>query len=510
MISWLWLACGAALLPFTLLQTTIAPASWLVPLLLLRFSRTVRARWAVPALMVVGAIATYVSFRGAVSGDQMVIAAAGGAVLTPLPYVADRLVHGRLGGLARTLVFPMADTALSFAAGTGEFGTMGHVAGTQTGNLALVQTAAVAGQWGIGFLVAWSAAVANELWERPIAARRTGLVFGAVLASVLLLGGARVALDPPTAPTVRIAGIAPNRAASDAQAAAGIRPGPRTPAERAAIRDRWFAPLVDDLIARTQAAARAGAQIVVWAEAAAYQFVEDRAVLLDRARAVARAERIYLQIGVVDLLPREQSPAVEIRAVLIDPQGEVRWDYLKASTPMGDGNVPGPGVLPVVDTPYGRLSTVICFDAGFPGMVRQAGRAGVDILLVPSSDWEQVTDALAQQAVLRAVENGVSVVRPARRGTSIAVDHQGRVLGRDAGWFTGDPRTTEHTMTVSVPISGAWTPYARFTGDVLAWLSVAGLLASAAVVVGRRRRAGAPPAPVAAERERQPAGAVTG
>ncbi|HEX8630621.1 MAG TPA: nitrilase-related carbon-nitrogen hydrolase, partial [Catenuloplanes sp.] len=219
---------------------------------------------------------------------------------------------------------------------------------------------------------------------------------------------------------------------------------------------------------------------VVWAEAAAYEFVEDRAALLDRARAVAWAERIYLQIGVVELLPRETSPGVEIRAVLIDPLGEVRWDYLKATTPLGDGNVPGPGVLPIVDTPYGRLSTVICFDAAFPGMIRQAGRAGVDILLVPSSDWEQVTDALAQQAVLRAVENGVSVVRPARSGTSIAVDYHGRVLGRDAGWFTGDPRTTEQTMTVSAPVSGVRTPYARFTGDALGWLSVAGLLVSAA------------------------------
>ena len=37
------------------MQTTIPLAAWLAPVLLLRFSRTVRARWAVPALVVVGA-----------------------------------------------------------------------------------------------------------------------------------------------------------------------------------------------------------------------------------------------------------------------------------------------------------------------------------------------------------------------------------------------------------------------------------------------------------------------
>jgi len=55
MMSWLWLACGAALLPFTLLQTTIAFAAWLAPIFLLRFSRTVPA-WALPALAVAGGL----------------------------------------------------------------------------------------------------------------------------------------------------------------------------------------------------------------------------------------------------------------------------------------------------------------------------------------------------------------------------------------------------------------------------------------------------------------------
>ena len=41
MMSWLWLACGAALLPFTGLQTTIPLAGWLAPIFLLRFTRTV-------------------------------------------------------------------------------------------------------------------------------------------------------------------------------------------------------------------------------------------------------------------------------------------------------------------------------------------------------------------------------------------------------------------------------------------------------------------------------------
>ncbi len=510
MISWLWLALGAAFLPFTLLQTTVPLAAWLAPLLLLRFSRTVRARWAVPALALVGALSTYASLRGGfMPTEQMHVAtAAAGAVVTPIPYVIDRLLAGRLAGIARTLVFPMADTALLFLFGTGDFGTTGHVAGTQVGNLPLLQSAGVGGQWLVGLLIAWTAAVANEIWERrtTAGAGRTLLVFGTVLGAVLGLGGARIALDPPATPTVRIAGLAPNRAATDALEGAKLaRRGPHSATRRAELRERYLVPLLDDLVARTHRAAQAGARIVVWAEAAAYEFVEDKDAVLERARSVARTEGIYLQIGVVWLLPRQQHPFVEIRAIMFDPSGATVWDYPKTVEVLGDGHLRGPGVVPTVDTPYGRLATVICFDASFPDLVRQAGRAGTDILLVPSSDWAPVTDALNQQVVLRAVENGMNLVRVVRKGTSVAVDHQGRILGQDASWFRADPATTEHTLTVAVPVRGARTPYALFFGDVLGWLSIAGLLGAAVVVILRRRTArNAGPARPAADEPKAP------
>jgi hypothetical protein len=93
MMSWLWLACGTALLPFTLLQTTVAAAAWLAPVFLLRFARTTPARWAMPSLAVTGALATYVSFRGAVPMGQMLLLTAGGAVLTPIPYAVWSTGH---------------------------------------------------------------------------------------------------------------------------------------------------------------------------------------------------------------------------------------------------------------------------------------------------------------------------------------------------------------------------------------------------------------------------------
>jgi apolipoprotein N-acyltransferase len=138
----------------------------------------------------------------------------------------------------------------------------------------------------------------------------------------------------------------------------------------------------------------------------------------------------------------------------------------------------GPGVVPVLDTPYGRLATVICYDANFPSLVRQAGRQGADILLVPSSDWAEVTEPLGRTTLLRVVENGTALVRPTRKGDSFAVDHQGRVLAAKRDWFTGG----EQTMLADVPTEGASTVYARL-GDGLPWLSIIGLLWAAGLAL---------------------------
>lgn len=137
-----------------------------------------------------------------------------------------------------------------------------------------------------------------------------------------------------------------------------------------------------------------------------------------------------MQLRLIVELPTEHYPFAENRAILIDPSGAVVQDYFKAIHPLGDANVfaPGPGVVPTTETPYGRLATVICFDADFPSLIRQAGRARTDILLVPSNDWRPVDTIHARAATFRSVENGVALVRPTGNGISVAVDHLGQPL----------------------------------------------------------------------------------
>jgi apolipoprotein N-acyltransferase len=271
-----------------------------------------------------------------------------------------------------------------------------------------------------------------------------------------------------------VAALAPDRNLSEA-AYDAPRLRPERTEERLIVRDERFVPLLDDLFERSQREARAGAKIVAWSEAAALVLTEDRQEVVRRAAELAAREGIYLQISMIVLLDNDGSdgePVNENHAVMLDPGGEVVWDYLKSKPTPGDGHTAGPGILPTVDTPYGRLSTVICQDDFFPGLLRQAGQADVDILLAPSSDWPSVAAWHAQQSTFRAVESGVSIVRPTRQGISLATDAQGRLIGHKADYEVADGQT----LVTSVPTRGEDTVY-TVVGELFAYLSLLLLLA---------------------------------
>lgn len=306
------------------------------------------------------------------------------------------------------------------------------------------------------------------------------VVYAVVFVAVIAGGGARLAFFPPAAQYVRVAGITPSmsvlRAANRVLGAEIL--GASKPVRREDLdgidptKMRAAYHLVhEELFANTRQAARAGAKIVVWSENAAVLRAEDRPALLAEAAALARQEHIYLNIA-------ENVLFLSDRTQLIDPTGSVLWTYDKAHPISGmETYVPGNARVPVVQTPWGRLANVICYDADFPAMMR----VDADIMLVPGGDWPQIGRVhTLKMASLRAIENGYSLFRVDYNGLSAAFDNQGRVVS------TQDTTTSDqHVMIVDLPARGAATIY-RVIGDAFAWLCAAG--AGCFIVLGFSRR----------------------
>ncbi|MDD5564618.1 MAG: hypothetical protein PHQ91_12975 [Thermoanaerobaculaceae bacterium] len=488
--SWLCYAAAVALLLFANGRWALGLAAWLAPIVLVRFVRTRPARAGVPAAYAALSLAWAFQFRGMVPLPPLgyVALALGFGAIGLLPFLIDRFVTARIAGFASTLALPSAWAAIDFlVARWSPYGSWGSPAYSQRENLALLQLLSLTGMFGVTFMLGWTAAVLNWVWERRRRwpqARGGALALAAVFAAVVLGGEARLRLFPPTAPTVRVASLsAPDlELFPSADVARRVRSGEGlTDAETAAVRNLARA-IADNLLQRSEREARAGARVVVWAETSGFVFKEDEPAFLARGRDLARAEGIYLGMAYA-AWRRGAARPLENTLILIDPRGEVSWRFLKAVPvpgPEAAVSAPGNGRLKVVATPFGRLSGVVCFDMDFPRLLAQAGGLGVDILLVPSGDWRAIDPFHTDMARYRAIEQGFNMVRQVNRGLSVAADYQGRVVAAMDHFATED-----RDLVAQVPTRGARTLYSRI-GDAFAWACAAGALVLIALASRRR------------------------
>jgi len=493
-LGYLWLALGTLCSLFAANGRWDLPlAAWLGPLFLLRFTRTRKPLSGFALAWLASAVAMlFFLYQSQLLDDPLVIMVCLllSALLT-FPYLLDRLITPRLrlgSGLLATLLFPLSRVVFEYVTSfTPTIGSIFSLAYTQYGSLPLLQIISVTGIYGVSFLIAWFASVGNWIWEQGFVwprIRAVTLLYSGLLALVLLGGSLRPALFPPSAQTVRVAGISASASTlQKVQEEIGHFSTTQhfTPTDLAQLRAA-FAPLDDELLSLSQREAHAGAKIIVWPEVGGYVLAADKPGLLEHAQTLARQEGIYLDLGLAVFQP----PATYYdQAILVDQEGRVDWTYNKTYPAPGDPEKPGKGIVPVVETPYGRLANVICFDADFPPLMRQADRQDVDMMLVPGTDWAGIDPWHTQHAVFRAIENGYSLVRQASNGLAMTVDYQGNVLAA-TDYFT----TNQQTMIASVPVKGVWTIYA-YVGDLFAWLCLAGMLflVGFAAFTSRERRA---------------------
>jgi len=481
-----WLVAAVLLLLVANGRDNVAVAAWLAPIFLVRFIRS-RRPWRGLLVCWLALAATWAfQFRGMAPLPgvlYVVIVAVFGAVGT-LPYAADRLLAPRLSGLRSTLVLPSAWVTIEYLLTTfTPYGSWGSVAYTQHENLALLQILSVTGIYGITFLIGWCAAVANWVWEQGLAAprvRRGALVFATVAIAVPVAGGLRLALCAPDAETVRVASLTRPEIDlfPDVEVARRMLGGTATAEDIDAVRSRGRA-IDDDLLARSEREARAGARIVFWGEGNGFSFAEDEAALIQRGAEVARRNGIYLGLGMATWNPGSPKP-MENKLVLIDPLGELAWEYWKSIPVPGQEAAimaRGDGRIKSVETPYGIVAGAICYDMDFPWLLRQAGDLRADILLAPSNDWREIDPWHTHMARFRAIEQGFNLIRHTSGGLSAACDVQGRVLATMDHYTT-----TDRTLVSLLPTRGVWTVYSAI-GDLFAWLCFAVLAAFIALAL---------------------------
>ena len=483
MVQSVWLLMGGVFAGLYFGNAPIAGALWVAPVCLLHVTRHARPLAGLLSVWSVIFVVACVRHRDIVPLDRILYFAiiAIASIVWTIPYAADRLIASRGSGFASTMIFPLAWAALEFAKmRVSPDSSWMSPAYSQCGVLPLLQLTSVTGLPGIIFVVAWFASTVNWMWDHDFAwgaVGSGGLLYSGVLAAVLIAGVVRIARAPTAGPSVRTAAISYPRDHFVRGEVTRIIQARVRDDERRMLRGKTVR-LQDWFLESSRREAGAGARIIVWPELNLLVFKEDEADFLVRAQQLAREQHIYLLMGMAAVQLGDPHP-LENKAVLLNPAGAVDFSYDKSRLVPGWEETlsrrPGNRILPISDTPYGRVTAAICADGDEPRLMRQAGEQRADLLLLPVNDWAGIKDIHRRMAVFRAVENGVSLFRAASTGVSTAVDPYGRTLATKDDVSPGG-----QVMVVQLPIARVATVYAR-AGDLFGWLCVAGLVAAFAI-----------------------------
>ncbi len=247
-----------------------------------------------------------------------------------------------------------------------------------------------------------------------------------------------------------------------------------------------------------------GCDLVVWPEAAATCYFSREPYFGDRVRQCISDSGCWTVVGAPRLKEGKGRWLNYNAALLFRPGRGIVDEYYKMHlVPFGE-YVPLAGLLPfgavaadlgagdfdagreakVFKIPAGSFSASICYEVSFPGLIRRFGKSGAEFMVNLTNDGWYGRSAMPYQHVLfcvmRAVENGVYLVRSANSGISCIISPNGKIL-------KPTPLFEQAVVKGTVYPRAGITFYTRF-GDVFVWLML--LLSASFVFLSYRHSAG--------------------
>ncbi|MBN1650790.1 MAG: hypothetical protein JW857_05655 [Bacteroidales bacterium] len=429
-------------------------AAFIAPLFLIRFLRFQKPMKGFLIIVLAGWLSNIFVWKGMMpmSGFFYYLVTLMMSVFTSLSFLLDRIYTQKIKGLVSTLLFPSAYVIMDFitilTVPSGSYGTLVH---TQS-SLPLLQLVSITGIWGVTFLITWTASIINWLCDHDFEKKKiyaAFLGFGIPFLLVILWGQYRLAHSDDTA-TVRIASI--NSTKEEARHRMTIDYD--TLVEKANNR----------FLENCATAASSGAKIVFGRETIISLPNDKENDFIEKARSIAKQYTIYLGLPIRSTPQQFPDKNPENKITWISPEGELLFSYHKAKpTYPGECDF-GDGIIKYFDSPYGRIGSAICFDMDFPSLIYQTGKMDIDIMLVPGSDWQEISPYHTFVASVRGIENGFNLVRSSFKGLSASFNYKGELLSSN-DYF----KTDEIILYSDIPIKGQKTVYSVL-GDYFAWL----------------------------------------
>lgn len=211
-------------------------------------------------------------------------------------------------------------------------------------------------------------------------------------------------------------------------------------------------------------------RLIAWDESPVSDLTD--ASVVSQVSGLARELNVYL---IADFSAVQPAGSDQNVAVVFGPDGTLLARNAKKVIPIIiENSAPGDRHLPpeIVTTPWGQMTTLICYETLFPDLVRQIARQGVDFFVVPANALVDAPRGGAihfSQTIFRSVENHTAIVFSYSSGISALIDARGRLVIHSPFPTVGMKLGTVMATASALPVDSGGTLYTQI-GDVFAWV----------------------------------------
>ena len=335
------------------------------------------------------------------------------SIINIIPYIIDDIIYNNIAKWASTFVFPLLVSFTEYIFEFTCFANHNVYAYALRNNIHIIQICSLFGCYFLSFIIALFATIVDysyDLYKKEKKISKFVPYYAIIILLITSFGTIRL-LIPEKEERFNVA------------AALGSSPCLDEGGKNSVLPIDDYMNYIQKTIIKANSL---DAKVIVYSEQAFALYEADRKDIISKTAKLAEKYNMF----VVLTLDAKYDNYSKNEAIFISNKGKVLYNYEKNH------------LIPFIESQYytnitefktfktelGYLGVVICYESDFAIYLNQLSRLGLDTLLLPSWDWDAITEFHSIGNRFRSIENGFNTIKSTAHGISLSYDYKGRIL----------------------------------------------------------------------------------
>ena len=379
------------------------------------------------------------------------------SITTSIPYIIDLIFYKKISKTKSVFIYPLSIGFTEYIFSFSFVSNNNLLAYSQLDNLSFLQIISLFGTFFLSFIIALFASILDYSIEIYLKERKLSkfILYYIIINIIIYLYGGIILLIPYDKDTFRaisVKGISQLNLVNNTNY---IRPL------------ETYYEYINDTLWKAKSI---NGDFISYAESAFILEEENYDKFVSKVIDIIKYYKIDTLLSLDIFLKKEEIPNKRNMNMFIQSNGEIKYNYTKHNLiPIVEFEfIPSKEPFQVINTKYGKLSVVICYDINYPIFINSLSKKNIDILIVPSWDYPGVAEFQSMEARYKAIEGGFNLIKNTADGVTIASDYKGRILnyfsGRDGQDFFIVSELYKHGRVTLYSYIGQWFNYIYLIG----------------------------------------------